>query len=170
MIMAAPKNNQFWKLRAKNGRDKIFESPKEMLEACYEYFEHQSKQIWNKIDFKGKEAERVEIPTASPFTLTGLCIYLGVNTKYFTEFEKNCSKDFSEVITHIRDIIYNQKFEGAAVGAYNANIIARDLGLKDSSDITTGGKPINNSVDLSKLTDKELKELEKLTSKLSDKG
>lgn len=133
--MGAPTGNQFWKLRAKHGRDKIFETPEIMLEACYEYFEYQSEQSWNKIDYRGKDADRVEIPTSSPFTLTGLCIFLGVNTKYFTEFEKSCSKDFSEVITHVRDIIYNQKFEGAATGAYNSNIIARDLGLIDKKEL-----------------------------------
>ena len=141
--MSAPTGNQFWKLRSKHGRDKIFQTPEMMLEACYEYFEHQSKQTWNRVDFKGKDSKEVKIPTSSPFTLAGLCIFLGVNTKYFTEFEKDCSKGFSEVITHIREIIFTQKFEGAAVGTYNANIIARDLGLVDKADLTTKGEKIN---------------------------
>ena len=41
--------------------------------------------------------------------------------------------EFSSVITRIRETIYQQKFEGAAVGAFNANIIARDLGLADKT-------------------------------------
>ena len=45
-------------------------------------------------------------------------------------------KDFSSVITRIEQTIYAQKFEGAAVGSFNANIIARDLGLKDKSELT----------------------------------
>lgn len=139
--MGAPKGNRFWQLRSKHGRDKIFESPVILLEACYEYFEHQSKQSWNKTDFKGREVVEVLIPTASPFTLTGLCLFLGVNTKYFSDFENGLDvknneidKDFSEVVTHIREAIFTQKFEGAAVGAYNPNIIARDLGLIDKSE------------------------------------
>ena len=138
--MAAPTGNQFWKLRSKHGRDKIFKTPNILLDACYEYFEHQSNQKWEKTDFKGKDVEMVKIPTASPFTLTGLCIFLGVNTKYFAQFESDLDlenkidKDFSNVITHVREIIYSQKFEGAAVGAYNANIIARDLGLADKKE------------------------------------
>lgn len=148
--MAAPKNNQFWKLRSKHGRKKIFETPDIMLDACYEYFEHQSKQKWERVDFRGKDAEQVKIPTSSPFTMQGLCIFLDVNTVYFNHFEDTLkgkddeiSKDFSKVITHIKEIIYTQKFEGAAVGAYNANIIARDLGLKDSQDITSKGETLN---------------------------
>ena len=138
--MSFLKGNNFWKSRSKHGRDKIFSTPEIMLDACYEYFEYQSKQVWNKIDYRGKDAERVEIPTNPPFTLTGLCIYLGVNTKYFTEFEKNCSPEFSEVITHIREIIYTQKFEGASVNVYNSNIIARDLGLADKKILDVGVK------------------------------
>ena len=138
--------NQFWKLRSKHGRDKIFATPQIMLEACYEYFDYQSKQVWNKTDFKGKDVEKVKIPTASPFTLTGLCIFLGVNTKYFTEFESNLDlknkvdKDFSEVITHVREIITTQQMEGAMVGTYNANIVARKLGLSDKKETTHKGE------------------------------
>lgn len=138
--------NKFWELRSKHGRDKIFATPQIMKEACYEYFEYQSTQKWETIDFKGKDVKEVKIPTSSPFTLTGLCIFLDVNTVYFTRFEKALngkedqdSKDFSQVITHVRDIIYNQKFEGAAVGAYNANIIARDLGIVDKKEFDIKG-------------------------------
>lgn len=141
--MAAPKNNQFWKLRSRHGRKKIFETPEAMKEAADEYFEYQSKQSWIRTDYRGKFSEKVEIPTAAPFTLTGLCLFLGVNTAYFREFQKNCSKDFSTVITYIKEVIYTQKFEGAAVGAYNSNIIARDLGLTDKKDLTTDGKEIS---------------------------
>lgn len=147
--MAAPKGNRFWELRSKHGRDRIFETPKILLEAAYEYFEHQSKQAWERTDYKGKEVIEVHIPTSAPFTLTGLCIFLGVNTKYFSDFENSLQekdeetkKGFSEVITHIREIIYTQKFEGAAVGAYNANIIARDLGLADRQEVNNTGEVV----------------------------
>lgn len=129
--MAAPKDNQFWKRRTKHGRDKIFATPEIMREACYEYFEFQSNRAWEKVEYKGSDVVEVRIPTTPPFTMTGLCIFLGVNTKYFNEFKKTCDNNFSEVIEEIENIIYNQKFEGASVGAYNANIIARDLGLAD---------------------------------------
>jgi vacuolar-type H+-ATPase subunit D/Vma8 len=79
-------------------------------------------------------------------TMEGLCIFLDVNTKYFNQFEielkdkkDKISKDFSNIITRIREVIRNQKFEGAAAGFLNANIIARDLGLKDSTEIDHTG-------------------------------
>ena len=134
--------NKFWLQRSKHGRDKIFKTPEIMLEAAYDYFDFQSEQKWEKTDFRGKESKEVKIPVSSPFTLTGLCIYLGVNTVYFTQFEgtlkdktDETSKEFSKVITHIREVIFTQKYEGAAVGAYNANIISRDLGLIDRQEL-----------------------------------
>ena len=61
--MADIKKNQFWKQRSKHGRKKIFETPNILLDACYEYFEHQSKQQWERIDFKGNDVQEIKIPT-----------------------------------------------------------------------------------------------------------
>ena len=133
--------NQFWKLRSKHGRDSLFKSPKKLWEAASEYFEWCDQNPWIREETTTKPhgAEHKKIPTARPYTLTGLCIYLDVNNRYFFEFKNSetCknSKDFSTIVTRIEEIIYTQKFEGAAVGAFNANIIARDLGLRDNQDI-----------------------------------
>ena len=158
--MAATKGNEFWKLRSKHGRNKIFATPKIMQDACNEYFEHQNKQVWNRIDFKGKDSLEVKIPTSSPFTLTGLCIFLGINSVYFAQFEKKCNKDFSKVIAHVRDVIYTQKFEGATVGIYNQNIIARDLGLVDKKEFEIEQKlsPEEIKKELAELKEKLFKE------------
>ncbi|MFB4060974.1 terminase small subunit, partial [Escherichia coli] len=42
---------------------------------------------------------------------------------------------FSDVTSRAEDIIYDQKFSGAAADLLNANIIARDLGLKEQSQV-----------------------------------
>lgn len=138
--MAAPKNNQFWKMRSKHGRDKIFESPEIMLNACYEFFEYiTTEERWNEQNWVGKEGMEVTKKHPTPFTMQRLCMFLDVNTVYFAQFKskldlnKEIDKDFSKVITHVEEIIYSQKFEGAATGFFNANIIARDLGLKDQT-------------------------------------
>lgn len=140
--MAAPKGNQFWKLRSKHGRDKIFATPNLMWKAACEYFEWCDSNPLIEIDFKGKDAYKVEIPRMRPYTLHGLCLYIGCNTKYFNDFDDgikgnkdDLSKDFSEVITRIRETIYHQKFSGAAAGFLNPNIIARDLGLSDKKEL-----------------------------------
>ena len=133
--MAAPKNNQFWKLRSKHGRDKIFKTPELLWEAACEYFQWCDDNPWQKTETTiGTNKNDIKVtPTERPYTLTGLAIYLDVSSSFWREFRKNekLSKDFMSVITRIEEIIYTQKFEGAAVGAFNSNIIARDLGLAD---------------------------------------
>lgn len=141
--------NKFWQLRSKHGRDKIFATAEILWDAACEYFqwcednplkEEQAMKI--KVDRDTEEIKMIQLSKLRPFTMHGLCNYLGVNTKYFFDFEEvikdkqdKASKDFSEVCTRIREIIYNQKFTGATVGFFNANIIARDLGLADKSEI-----------------------------------
>lgn len=164
--MAAPEGNQFWKIRSKHGRDKLFTTSDKLWEAACEYFQWCDDNPWAETttktkaiatpksiktedDAKGKGVNLVEssnTPTARPYTLSGLCIYLGCNTHYISQFKAALPKDeedFSSVITRIEEIIYTRKFEGAAVGAFNATIISRDLGLRDKQELSgPDGGPI----------------------------
>lgn len=127
--MSAPLGNQFWKIRSKHGRDKLFSSPQILWDACCEYFEWCEENPLIEVDYRGKDADKVFIPKMRAFTVQGLCIFLECNTKYFNDLKHD--KDFSEIIDRIYDTLYNQKFTGAAAGFLNANIISRDLGLQD---------------------------------------
>lgn len=146
--------NQFWKLRSKHGRDFLFATPELLWEAACEYFEHTDRRKWKKKDWVGKDAIEVERETETPYTLTGLFLYIDCDKGYFNAFKKNLDKkdldqrgkDFFVIIARIEQIIYTQKFEGASVGAFNANIIARDLGLRDGADITSGGESITPQI------------------------
>jgi hypothetical protein len=146
--------NQFWKLRSKHGRDKIFTTPESMQEAAFEYFQWcEDNPLKEQQIVKYKDTfEKATIDKMRPFTLMGLCMFLGVNSVYFNQFEDQIkkkddetSKEFSKVITHIREIIYNQKFTGAAAGFLNPNIIAMEIGLKARTDITTDGNEIKQT-------------------------
>lgn len=159
--MGAPKNNKFWLLRSKHGRDKIFESPEVLLEACMEYFEQTSERVWNKIEFKGSDVQEVKIPTSVPFTLSGLCIFLDIDENTWQRYRKEEPyKDFRAVVSQVEKIIYTQKFEGAVVGAYNANIIARDLGLVEKSE--------SKSVNIISAKELTIEQAKEYLSKLDD--
>lgn len=140
--MGAPAGNRFWQQRSKHGRDKLFETPELMWVAAREYFEwcednpfFESKpMVVSNGANAGSSVEMIEIPIKRPFTLHGLCSYLDCSTSYFRAFKSTSTekdKDFLTVIEKIEETIYNQKFSGAASGFFNANIIARDLGLND---------------------------------------
>lgn len=136
--MAAPLGNQFWKLRSKHGRDKLFTSSSLLWEAAQEYFEWCDENPWivhSAVKAGDHFGETVEAPTARPYTLKGLCIYLGCGSAFFRNFKQTADEDFKSVIDLIEETLYTQKFEGAAVGAFNANLIARDLGLSDKKEV-----------------------------------
>lgn len=150
--MAAPLGNQFWKLRSKHGRDRLFESPELLWEAACEYFTWCEENPLYEVDFVGKDGKEVLKPKMRAFTMQGLTRYLHCNVAYFNHFEASIkdktdevSKDFSQVISRIRETIYEQKFTGAAAGFLNANLIARELGISDKADTNmkvTGAKII----------------------------
>jgi len=91
----------------------------------------------------------VERETDAPYTLTGLFVFLDIDKSTWAEYKKR--EDFTPITTRIEAIMYTQKFEGASVGAFNASIIARDLGLVDKTDLTSKGEAVQ-SVNLETLT------------------
>ena len=108
--MAAPKGNQFWMLRSKHGRDKLFATPEALWEAACEYFQWCDENPWTTRKAiqrtmpvrrkKGKRTETVNeqqtqqevSPTQRPYSLTGLCIYLGTSSRWWSSFRSECMK------------------------------------------------------------------------------
>lgn len=148
--MAAPIGNQFWKLRSKHGRDKLFATPDLLWDAACEYFQwcvenplYETKAF----AFQGVVTTE-ELPKMRAMTLSQLCFYLNCNEAYFRQFKSELSndeQDFSTVIHDIEQTIYNQKFQGASADLLNANIISRDLGLADKQEV-------KNDVTIDKIT------------------
>lgn len=140
--MPAPKKNQFWLLRAKHGRDRIIEDPQALSDSADEYFNFCIENPLEVEDYRGNPPKLVKIKKPRVFQKEALAVFCGVSCWRTINDLKDTSKDFLQVITRIENIIKTQKFEYAAIGEFNANIIARDLGLKDSSDVTTGGEKL----------------------------
>ncbi len=131
--MAAPKGNQFWKMRAKHGRDKLFASPELLWEACCEYFEWVSNNpLWESKAFAFQGVVTVEqLPKMRAMTIDGLTLFLDIDRRTWNAWRDQ--KDFSEVVMKADQVIREQKFSGAAAELLNPNIIARDLGLIDKT-------------------------------------
>ena len=162
--MAAPKGNQFWRLRSKHGRDKLFATPELLWDAACEYFQWCDENPWSTrkaiqktVPTKVKKGKKTVVedkqyvqqevtPTSRPYSLMGFCVYTGASTSWWRSFREKCEhakdEDFLSVIARVEGTIKTQQFEGACVGAFNSNIIARTLGLADKQEIdhTTGGK------------------------------
>lgn len=123
-------------MRSSHGRQPIFKTPDELWEACCEYFE------WVEANplYEDKVTSFQGINTHEPvakmraMTITALCVFLDIDRKTWDEGYK-ARKDFIPITTRVEDIIYSQKLEGAAADLLNANIIARELGLREKAEI-----------------------------------
>ncbi|KGD75270.1 DNA-packaging protein [Tatumella morbirosei] len=133
--MAAPKGNRFWEARSSHGRNPKFESPEALWTACCEYFEWvEANPLWEMKAFAYQgEVTQEPIAKMRAMTITGLCIFLDITRQTWGTFR--VTEGFSDVTTRAEEIIYDQKFSGAAADLLNANIIARDLGLKEQSQV-----------------------------------
>lgn len=150
--------NQFWKMRSSHGPKPKFKNGEQLKAACEEYFEWVSDAnlFEDKVNFY--EGVAVHEPAAKmhAMTISGLCIFLDVSTAIWAEWRKN-REDLLDVIRWAEDIIRHQKFVGAAAGLLNANIIARDLGLKDAQDhsSTDGTMTPKNGISIVELPKKD---------------
>jgi|11_taG_2_1085331.scaffolds.fasta_scaffold06015_4 hypothetical protein len=168
--------NQFWKLRSKHGRDLIFKDADKLREACIEYFEWvEDNPLLEQRIFSTKEGVITgDVEKMRAMTIGGLCIFLDITHETWCEWrtsESESKKDFPEVIKWADEVIRTQKFTGAAANMLNANIIARDLGLKEA--IEQSGKIKTEAVEkqevnLDILSDEEFESYEKIVNKLAD--
>lgn len=117
----------------------MFSEPETLWKEACKYFQWCDDNPLEEVDYKGGMAKKVVMKRMRAYTLKGLCLFLGVNSGYFVDFENGLTdsesdKEFSLILTRIKDVIYTQKFTGAAANMLNQNIIARDLGLTEKSE------------------------------------
>lgn len=161
--MAAPQGNQFWRLRASHGRDKLFASADALWESCCEYFDEveQNPLQEDSVSFYQGIPNHDNVAKMRAMTLDGLTVFLDIDMETWRRWRAD--NDFCGVVSRVERIIRDQKFTGAAAGLLNPNIIARDLGLRDvaehqhtSPDGSMTPKP---ALDASKLSTSALAEI-----------
>lgn len=164
--MPAPKGNQYWRLSSVHGRSTEY-TPEELLEKSNEYFQWcednplQKEEIVKYRDHHSKDS----VNLMRAFTIEGLCNFLDITVETFRQYGKR--EEFIAVTTRIRQVIKNQKFEGAAAGLLQPMIIARDLGLKDQTDVTTNGESVNTDK-IMVATQEDKERIERLLKKFED--
>lgn len=125
--------NGFWKKRTTHGRPRLFASSDALWEACVEYFEAvESSPLY---ETKADKGILYRLPKPRPMTIGGLSVFLDIDVSTWNTWRKE--PDYSAVCTRVEAIIRDQKFAGAAAELFNANIIARDLGLAEKVDSNT---------------------------------
>jgi hypothetical protein len=133
-------------------------NPEEFDLAWQQYFHWVDNNPWikNEAVKSGELAGTIiKVPTSRPYSEVGFCAFHNLGEKYVTELADTLQKhskdkdsknkeeatELSNILTQARAKCRAQKFEGAAVGAFNANIIARDLGMADNQNVKHDGIP-----------------------------
>lgn len=145
--------NQFWKQRSRHGVHPTFpvgeEGAQKLREACEDYFTWcEENPLMEAKPFSYEGSSWLEsVPKTRAFTIGGLCLFIDIAATTWREWRTpgsiNPRPDLLSVIEWAEQTIRDQKFVAAAAGLLNANIISRDLGLADKSEISgPGGGPI----------------------------
>lgn len=171
--MAAPVGNRFWELRLRHGRKRVIQSPKALWDNAVQYFQWceenplmEAEQVKNPAKpYKTPDTKEgdliipgewivpapiIEMPKMRAFTKGGFALACGLNAWKEIDALKEVSEDFSQVVTRIENVIYEQKFTGAAAGFLNPNIIARDLGLMEKTETNLKGNGFSFNLTMNK--------------------
>lgn len=140
--------NQFWKARSRHGRFPKFpegdEGARMLLEACEDYFQwcEDNPLLEDKaFSYEGMVIHD-DVAKLRAFTINGLTLFIDISDRQWREW-RTSRQDLLPVIEWAEKIIRDQKFVAAAAGLLNANIISRDLGLADKTELSgPGGGPV----------------------------
>ena len=93
--------------------------------------------------------QTVKLPHQRPYSIERLCNFLNISFQTFENYSKTEGYEtYFEVSARIRQIIDAQHFEGGMVGAFNANIVTRKLGLAEKQELAgANGKGILDGIE-----------------------
>lgn len=120
---------------------RIFKSPDELAQAWSEYKDSLTVEAkrWPKVQYVGKDGERVEDYPKLPLTMEGFYVWCfnkyGTVREYFLNREGRYD-DFNTICSHVREEIRYDQITGGLLGNYNASITQRLNGLKEVTDTT----------------------------------
>lgn len=112
------------------GVEEMFNDPEKLRLAAIMYFDWaETNRILVGEMIKGgtMAGEIYTVPYYRVFSISGLAVYLGMGVQRFNRLCKR--PELVDVRDWIDTVIRAQKFELAAVGAINASLIIKDLGL-----------------------------------------
>jgi hypothetical protein len=131
---------------------RIFKTPQQLQQAFDEYKEsliEEAKQ-WLKVQYVGKDGERVADPQKVPYTLEGFKRYCrqhyGDVSEYFLNRE-GLYNDFTTICHAIKEEIRENQITGGLLGFYNPSITQRLNNLKETNETETKGEIIVKYVD-----------------------
>ena len=131
---------------------KNIESPEDLLAYFKEYVKYEQEHPMHKVEYVGKDGRVENTPLETPVTFDGFECYLRdievikSHLGHYEDKNNETYKDYLPIITHIRQFCYVHNFKGAAVNLFNANLIAKKLGLTEKIETTNIEQPLFTDV------------------------
>jgi hypothetical protein len=126
---------------------RIFKTPEELEKAFNEYKQsliEEAKQ-WVKVQYVGKDGDRVTDPLKLPYTIDGFEVWCKNNYGFVHQYfdnKENFYNDFVTICSYIKKEIRNNQITGGLLGSYNPSITQRLNGLTDKSEVTVKEQPL----------------------------
>jgi hypothetical protein len=123
---------------------RIFKTPDELYAAFERYkkdLDEKAKE-WLKVQYVGKDGERVTDKYKLPYTLEGFERYCYDNhgvVKHYFDNKEGYYDDFGVVCSRIRAEIRENQILGGLIGIYNPSITQRLNGLTDKTENKISG-------------------------------
>ena len=120
---------------------RIFKNEQELLDAWNGYKEHlkQLAKEWLKVQYVGKEGDRVTDEMKLPYTMDGFEVFCynnyGCVNQYFDN-KDSLYNDFVTICSRVRKEIRENQITGGMLGVYNPSITQRLNGLVEKTDST----------------------------------
>lgn len=136
----------------KGGRPRNFKTPEDLLSAWESYKKARKKEAvnWPKVQYVGRDGQRVEDYPPMPLTMEGFSVFcykngLGTIKQYFV----NLNEEYCEYLTicsYIKEEIRENQITGGMLGVFNPSITQRLNNLKETSDVdlTSKGEAIQS--------------------------
>lgn len=120
----------------KGGRPRKFSHPAKLLSAFQEYLadrrEREIQITETEIGVVGQSSvDKTKTKHIQhPLSIVDFCVFLGCSRNWWNELPD----EFLGVKNIISDYIFSYQLKGAETGQFNANIVARELGLADKKE------------------------------------
>lgn len=119
------------------GNHKYIKTPEKMWKLFEEYRKQVKSNPRTKVEYVGRNGDRVETPLEVPLTIEGFKNYCRKHESEIHHYWNNTGgayDEFRTIITCIREEIRQDQLEGGMVGQYNSNLTARMNGLTDKKE------------------------------------
>ncbi len=123
----------FWDARAASSPP--YTNPDILWNAAREYFTwNEEHPLWESkiVSYMGV-ASVVPVRKMRAMTHNALCIFLDITPETWESYKLN--PDLIPVVNRVENVIHDQKLQGGAADLLNANLVIRDLKLKDHQQV-----------------------------------